>query len=225
MMMIAAAARLVFLGTFVHAAAQPDSARNFQSGAAGVPSATLVQHGPGQQVSAGKFLVANRSLRDPNFAKTVVLLTDHSEKGAMGLIINRETNVRLAEVLPETKGLEHRSETIHIGGPVARRGMMLLIRTNEAPEDAQRVLDGLYLSASRTMLATMILESDSNTFRVYSGYSGWGPGQLEGEIGEGAWHIFPADARTVFDPSMSEVWQRLIDRTQIRFAWVEHRVR
>ena len=209
MMLIGLVAGLVLLGTFFQASTQSPSAREPQGAA------------------AGKFLVASRSLRGPNFAKTVVLLTDHSDKGAMGLIINRPTDVRLAELLPDTKGLEDRSDTIYIyiGGPVARRGMMLLIRTDEAPENARRVLDGLYLSASRTVLETMISEANSDSFRVYSGHSGWGPGQLENEIEQGAWHIFPADTRTVFDPSLSELWQRLIDRTQMRFARADYRDR
>ena len=225
MMLIGLVAGLVLLGTFFQASAQSPSAREPQGAAAGASSATPVQHASDPQVSAGMFLVANRSLRDPNFAETVVLLTDHSDKGAMGLIINRPTDVRLAEVLPKTEGLEERPDTIYIGGPVARRGMMLLIRTDEAPENARRVLDGLYLSASRTVLETMISEADSDSFRVYSGHSGWGPGQLEDEMEQGAWHIFPADTRTVFDPSLSELWQRLIDRTQMRFARADYRNR
>ena len=204
MMMIGLVAGLILLGTFFQASAQSPSARQ--------------AHG----AAAGKFLVASRSLRGPNFAKTVVLLTDHSDEGTMGLIINRPTDIRLVEVLPATEGLEDRPDTVYIGGPVARRGMMLLIRTDEAPENARRVLDGLYLSASRTVLETMILEADSDSFRVYSGHSGWGPGQLENEMKQGAWHIFPADIRTVFDPSLSEVWQRLIDRTQMRFARADY---
>ena len=221
--LIGAAAGLVLLGTFVQAAAQPLPARTLQDAAAGASSATTVQHGPGRQVSAGKFLVANRSLRDPSFAKTVVLLTDYGDNGAMGLIINRATTVRLAEVLPEAEELQDRPDTIYIGGPVARNGMILLIRTEEAPKNTRRVLDGLYLSTSRTVLETMISEGDSESFRVYSGHSGWGPGQLEDEIAQGAWHIVPADTRTVFDPELGEVWQRLIDRTQMRFAWAAHR--
>ena len=207
MTLIGLVAGLVLLGTFFQASAQSPSAREPQGAA------------------AGKFLVASRSLRDPNFAQTVILLTDYSDRGAMGLIINRPTDVRLAKVLPETKGLEERSDTIYIGGPVARRGMMLLIRTDEALENTRRVLDGLYWSASRTVLETMISEGDSDSFRVYSGHSGWGPGQLENEIEQGAWHIFPADTRTVFDPSLSELWQRLIDRTQMRFARADYRDR
>ena len=207
MILIGLVAGLVLLGTFFQASAQSPSARE------------------PQRAAAGKFLVANHSLRDPNFAKTVVLLTGHSDQGAMGLIINRPTDVRLAEVLPETEGLEDRSDTIYIGGPVARRGMILLIRTDEEPENARRVLDGLYWSASRTVLETMISEGDMDSFRVYSGHSGWGPGQLENELQQGAWHIFPADIRTVFDPSLPEVWQRLIDRTQMRFARADYRDR
>ncbi len=218
LMPIKVAAGLVVLSTLFQSSAQPPSASKFQGAAAWNSYATPVQHGPDRKLLAGKFLVASRSLRDPNFAKTVVLLTDYSDQGAMGLIINRATDVRLAEVLPETEGLENSSDTIYIGGPVARRGMMLLIRSDESPKNARRVLDGLYLSSRRSVLETMTSEGAGDSFRVYSGHSGWGPGQLEGETEQGAWHVFPGDIPTVFDPNLSDVWKRLIDQTTMRFA-------
>jgi putative transcriptional regulator len=218
LMPIGTAAGLIALSTLFQAGAEPSSATKFQRVAAWNSYATPVQHGPDRKLSAGRFLVASPSLRDPNFAKTVVLLTDYSNKGAIGLIINRATDVRLADVLPETDGLENRSDTIYVGGPVARRGMMLLIRSDESPKNAQRVLDGLYLSSSRAVLEKMITEGGRDRFRVFSGHSGWGPGQLANEMEQGAWHVFPADTPTVFDPNPSDVWQRLIDQTKMRFA-------
>ena len=218
LMPIGVAAASTVLCTVFQAGTQPSSAEQFHRVAAADSSAKRVQHGPERKLSAGKFLVASPGLRDPGFAKTVVLLTDYSDQGAVGLIINRATDVRLAAVLPETNGLKDRSDTIYVGGPVARRGIMLLIRADQPPENATLVLDGLYVSSNRTMLETMLSEADSNRFRVYSGHSGWGPGQLVDEMEQGAWHVFPADASTVFDPNVSDVWQRLIDHTQMRFA-------
>jgi putative transcriptional regulator len=172
------------------------------------------------ELTKGKFLVASRNLKDPTFFETVVLLIDYDRDGAVGLIINRPTKLKLSKVLPEMEGLQQRSDTVYLGGPVAKTQMSLLIRTDSQPEGAHRVFDNMYMASSRKVLQRLIDDAaEEERFRVYAGYAGWAPGQLDREVSRGGWHILPADAETVFDKEPLEIWPELIRRTSAQ--WVK----
>lgn len=176
------------------------------------------QQDPRMRPAKGRFLVAARGLRDPNFSQTVILLTKYSEEGAMGLIVNRATNIGLAGLLT-LEGVEKRTETIYIGGPVQRSAILLLARSKTPPEKSEQIVGDIYLSANRDLLEEYIAGPHGDeSFRLYSGYSGWAAGQLGFEMERGSWHVFPADADTVFSARPSKVWQQWIDRTEMRFA-------
>lgn len=170
-------------------------------------------------LSKGKFLVANEDLTDPNFSKTVVLLIHYDFHGAMGLVINRPTDVKLSTLFPEIKGLRERPDTVYIGGPVARDQILMLMRSRDQLEGARPVFDDISVSASRTALRQMIDIADpEKRFRIYSGHAGWAPGQLDQELSRGGWHVLPADAEIVFDKAPSEIWPELIRRSSVQ--WV-----
>jgi putative transcriptional regulator len=172
----------------------------------------------GTMLAKGRFLVANRDLRDANFAETVVLLVDYHERGAMGLIINQPTEVRLAKVLPNMAGLQERSDMVYIGGPVDRNRMVLLIRSSSTLEDAQQVMADVYVSPSRKLFERLVDKAGpGERFRVYAGYAGWAPGQLDREVARGDWHVLPADAETVFDKAPADIWPELIRKGAIRW--------
>jgi putative transcriptional regulator len=172
----------------------------------------------GTMLAKGQFLVASRSLSDANFAETVILLVDYHERGAMGLIINRPTEVRLATVLPNMAGLQQRADMVYIGGPVDRSRMVLLIRSSSALEEAQQVRDDIYVSSSRKLFERLVDKADTGErFRVYAGYAGWAPGQLEREVARGDWHVLPADAETVFDKAPADIWPELMQKGPIRW--------
>ncbi len=174
---------------------------------------------PPMELSKGKFLVASKQLRDPQFFETVVLLIDYGSQGAMGLVINRPTTVKLSKVLPEIEGLQKRSDTIYLGGPVAKNQLMLLIRTNSPLEGSRLVFKDIYLSSSQTIIEKMIDNPDTpERFRVYAGYAGWAPGQLDQEVSRGGWHILQADEESVFDKTPLEIWPELIRRSSA--LWV-----
>lgn len=103
----------------------------------------------------GDFLVATRELRDPRFARTVVLLLEHGPGGSLGLIVNRPTTTKLAELLPETEGLADRQDTVYVGGPVLPGAMLILVRSDSAPAESQQVVEGVYYSGSRELLAEL----------------------------------------------------------------------
>lgn len=168
----------------------------------------------------GCFLVAARDLLDPNFAKTIVLLTKFGQEGAMGLIVNRPTDIRLASLL-NLEGIEERAETIFIGGPVERSAILLLVRSKTSLAKSEKITRDTYLSSSGTLLRQYIASSKSDeSFRLYSGYSSWAPGQLEYEVAHGSWHIFQSDPDTVFSARPSKIWQQWIEKTEFRFAKV-----
>jgi putative transcriptional regulator len=173
-------------------------------------------------LAKGKFLVARKQLRDPNFSETVVLLLEYDRNGALGLVINQPTEVKLSTVFPDIKGLQQRTDTVFIGGPVARRQLLLLIRTDNQPEESRHVFDDIYVSTSRVLLQRMIEKANAREkFRVYAGYAGWAPGQLDREVSRGDWHILQADAETVFDKAPSEIWPELIRRSSVQWVRVQ----
>lgn len=161
----------------------------------------------------GNFLVASRRLVDPRFQETVVLLISHGADGASGVIINRPTEVRLVDLLPSVQGLKDRADVVYYGGPVEGHRMLMLIRSGEKPEEAGRVFGDVYFSSSRNTLENMLnAHKTTKQLRVYAGYAGWMPQQLDGEVSRGDWLIVRADARSIFEKKPSDVWPELIRR-------------
>jgi putative AlgH/UPF0301 family transcriptional regulator len=171
-------------------------------------------------LAPGKFLVAGRELGDPNFAEAVVLLVRYDEEqGAMGLIINRRTDVPISRLLHELKGAKGRTDLAYIGGPVEPGDVLALLKTNAKSEESQRIFGDVQLVSTKSLLEKILAgRAESNTFHVYLGYAGWGAGQLEHEVELGAWHVVPPDAAMVFDADPDSVWQRLVRRTELRIA-------
>jgi putative transcriptional regulator len=171
-------------------------------------------------LAKGRLLVASRHLMDPNFSETVVLLIDYARNGAMGLVINRPTEVKLSAVFPEMEGLQQRTDTIYMGGPVGRNQILMLIRSSNQSEESRRIFEDIYVSSSLTVLEQMIDDAGAEKrFRVYAGYAGWAPGQLDHEVSRGDWYVLPADAETVFEKTPSDIWRELILRSAVE--WVK----
>ncbi len=165
----------------------------------------------------GRFLVADRSLSGSNFAETVVLLIRYDAGGAMGLVVNRKTPIRVAQLLPELSGLTRRDERAYVGGPVETYKIFLLIRDDDPPNGAQPVVDDVYFANNLDSVVGRT-EGEPDNFRVYAGYAGWAPGQLDAEMAEGAWRVLPGKAEAVFDANPEGLWERLIRRTEFRIA-------
>jgi putative transcriptional regulator len=171
-----------------------------------------------KDLATGKFLVASRSLTDPNFTQTVVLLVEYGEGGAVGLVINRRTKFPVSQALSvqEAKG---RTEPVYIGGPVEMAGVMALARSSSDISGAKHVVGDVYLLATRTLLNRSLASPiAASAFHVYLGYAGWGAPQLRHELELGGWYILPGDSATVFDADPGSVWNRLIEKTDTRMA-------
>jgi putative transcriptional regulator len=160
--------------------------------------------------AAGMFLVASRELTDPNFSKSVVLILRYDESGAMGVIVNRRTRATLEDAMPEIDGAREVGNPIYLGGPVQIGTLRFLARADQPLEDADYVLGDIQVSASRSLLDRLVAEfADDSRLRVFIGYSGWAPGQLENEIARGGWHVVPATAAQVFSAEPEGLWSKL----------------
>ncbi len=168
------------------------------------------------RLSKGKFLVASRQIKDPRFMETVIFLVQHDLNGAVGLIVNRPTTVRLSELFPEMKEQSGKEHLTNIGGPLGMNQITLLIHSRDKIEGSQQIIDNVYASSSKTTLEHLIKNTSKETrFNAYAGYAGWIGGQLEHEVSRGDWHVVQADAATIFDKSPSAVWQDLIGGIEV----------
>jgi putative transcriptional regulator len=171
----------------------------------------------------GKFLVAPRQALDPNFANTVVLLVRYDETGALGLVINRPTKVPISKLFQDSKVARRLEDPAYAGGPVQEDAILALSRSEKKLDEAAQVIENVYLLSTRHSLDRMLSSKPSpNNLRVYLGYTGWGPGQLDHEMDLDVWLVLPGDADSIFDPDPKSVWPRLVDRTEVRFASLTH---
>src|SRR5437588_1302326 len=176
------------------------------------------QYGTRQEVAVGKLLIAKPQLADPNFAESVVLIVHYdSDKGAVGLILNRRSNVPISKVLPQVKGAKE--DPVFEGGPVETATAQALVRSKEKPEEATRVVGDVYTSGSKNVIEKFVASgAAASEFRLYVGYAGWSPGQLEREIDLGGWSVLRANTDLVFDDKPDSLWMRLQHDTETRIA-------
>ena len=155
---------------------------------------------------AGQFLVATPLVGGPPFDRSVVLLLEHDDEGAIGVIINLPTDVEVSEHIPDLTVAVSSPGSIHIGGPVDNDTALLLGRSVTADFLRPAALGDVGLIDPDAM------PGDLTGLRVYAGYSGWEPGQLEAELDEGAWWVVPADRDDVFAENVSDLWDRSVAR-------------
>lgn len=161
----------------------------------------------------GTFLVATQELQDSGFSETVVLLVQHDQFGTMGLIINQPSDVGLDLMLPDVGNLGGFNEKLYIGGPVATYGIILLVKSAAALDDAEHVFGKVYVSGSHELLLQIINHGDApSRVRLYAGHAGWSPGQLDREITRGSWQIMPANESMIFADEPDKVWRKLAPR-------------
>jgi putative transcriptional regulator len=163
------------------------------------------------ELGRGVFLIANRDLRDPNFSHTVVLLLDHGDGGAMGLIVNRPTELPLGAVLPGLDEQQAPDGVVFSGGPVAPGNFYMLVRAAPELEGAFRIFSDVHFSRSPALLERLAHTDEVDSrFRIYAGYAGWSPGQLEMEVERGDWLVRPGDGDAVFHDDPVQLWKSLV---------------
>jgi putative transcriptional regulator len=151
---------------------------------------------------------------------TVVLLLRYDAHGAMGLVINRPSEVEATSLLPDVEGLEDRQVPVYFGGPVDRGRVLLLLSSESPPAESTRIFGNVHVSSSAKALQEALESSPSGEkLRLYAGYAGWVSGQLDAEVARRGWHVVPAEAEAVFDRAPADVWQRFIDWLSHPWAW------
>lgn len=163
------------------------------------------------QLLTGHFLIAMPGMGDPNFARGITFVCQHSEDGAMGLVVNRLSDYRLGDVLQQMHMPCERAEVagapVLVGGPVQpERGFVLHASSKREWDSSYRVSDTLTVTTSRDILAAMADGDGPDRALVALGYAGWGAGQLEQELRENAWLTVRADERILFDTALDDRW-------------------
>ncbi len=169
-----------------------------------------------QVPSAGKLLVSVKGMGDENFAETVVLITTYNSRGAVGLILNQPSDIPLSQAWPGKKA----AGALSFGGPVETFRVVALhqTKTSMKSKSALEVLPGLYFLNEKQDIEQAIKQSPEHV-RLFAGYSGWAPGQLDFELKLPAWHVLDGTTQLAFDSAPETLWKRLIRKTQTFTAW------
>lgn len=157
----------------------------------------------------GHLLIAGPSLLDPNFWRTVVLVGEHTEEGALGVVLNRSSETTVDEALPELALLAEEMGTVHVGGPVQPSAVVVLADFAEAADAESLVVESVGFLPAEIEPDTL---GELRRARVYVGYAGWGPGQLDVELEEGSWIVEPAQPDDVFTDDPEGLWSDVLRR-------------
>lgn len=152
-------------------------------------------------------LVANPLLLDPNFIHAVVLLVEHDEDGALGIILNRPLPLPLEQICTESQILYNGPEeaTAWRGGPVDPQRGVILVKGG-LPGDDDTVLDFTHFVSHRKDLLEELMADPTSTYRLFLGYAGWGPGQLDLELDQGAWTVKDLNPSWLLHPDPTGLW-------------------
>ncbi len=175
--------------------------------------------------TAGKLLIAEPLLADPNFDRSVVLMIEHTDEGALGVVLNRPTELEVAAVLSDWSGLAAPPPVLYMGGPVQQNGVLALGRRRaDASADATVGLTPVLgdVGTVDLNLEPEELAASVGGVRFFVGYSGWGRGQLDAELAEGAWLVVPAEADDVFAPDPDAMWRSVLRRQGGRVSMLAH---
>jgi putative transcriptional regulator len=158
----------------------------------------------------GQLLVAGPALVDPSFRRTVVLIGEHGEEGAMGLVLNRVSTTLVDDAVPPIASLTAPDEPVYLGGPVQPQAVVVLADFADVEQAEVVVVENIgFLPGEIEDTAAV---GELRGVRVFAGYAGWGPGQLEDELGEGAWIVVPARSSDVFTSTPETLWGDVLRR-------------
>jgi putative transcriptional regulator len=158
----------------------------------------------------GRLLVAMPGLFDPNFRRAVVLVGEHGDEGAMGLVLNRPAEVTVGEAIPPLAVVAGEESLVHVGGPVQPEAVLVLAEFDDASAAATIVVGDVGFASSDDDLEA--LAGATRRARVFAGYSGWGPGQLEAELEEESWLVEPAESVDHFPGPEDDLFATVLRR-------------
>jgi putative transcriptional regulator len=167
----------------------------------------------------GHLLIAGPTLQDPNFWRTVVLIVEHTEEGALGLVLNRPSETTVGEAVPQLAEVVDDGEEVFVGGPVQPSGVIVLARFDD-PDDAA-------LLAFDDVGVLGVGDGDESPpvagvrdRRAFVGHAGWGPGQLDSELERGDWILESASREDAFSATPLELWARVLTRKGGSYALI-----
>jgi putative transcriptional regulator len=172
----------------------------------------------GSDPKAGRLLVATPLLEDPNFRRSVVLIVEHEDvQGTLGVVLNRPSTIDVGQVLEQWTGVASEPSVVFRGGPVAPDTALALAMIPGRDEPVGwRALDGAPALARLGLLdldtPPRLLAPAITSLRVYAGYAGWSPDQLQAEIDEGAWYVLAAEPADVFAAAPEQLWRQVLRR-------------
>ncbi len=166
----------------------------------------------GSTPTRGRLLVAGPPLEDPNFRRTVVFMIEHNDDGALGVVLNRPSPIDIADALPQWVGLAAAPPAVFIGGPVEQGAVLGLGRLvdDAAPEGLTPVHAGIGVLDLEADPARLL--GDVGGVRLFTGYAGWGPGQLEAELAMGGWFVVDAEPSDVTTTAPDDLWRAVLRR-------------
>jgi putative transcriptional regulator len=180
----------------------------------------------GSDPKAGRLLIATPLLGDPNFKRTVVLIVEHEvTEGTLGVVLNRPTPIPVGQVLEQWTDLVTGPSVVFRGGPVSPNSALALALVPGSGEPlGWRALDGAPSLARLGLLdldtPPSVLGPAIGSLRVYAGYAGWSPGQLDAEISEGAWHVVSGEPADIFAPDPDTLWRTVLRRQEGELAFL-----
>ncbi|MDG4860606.1 YqgE/AlgH family protein [Streptomyces sp. T-3] len=168
----------------------------------------------------GRLLVATPALADPNFDRAVVLLLDHDDEGSLGVVLNRPTPVGVGDILEGWAALAGEPGVVFQGGPVSLDSALGVgvIPGDDGPLGWRRVHGAIGLVDLET--PPELIGAALGSLRIFAGYAGWGPGQLEDELVEGAWYVVESEPGDVSSPVPERLWREVLRRQRSELAMV-----
>ena len=175
-----------------------------------------------QAAAPGLFLVSSRTLTDPHFSRTVIYLVAHNDEGSLGLVVNRPSEIRLADAVSGVETEAGDDHAIYYGGPVRHSMITMLIRSEKENPLVRQVDGDVFFSHDRRVLDRLLDEQKpADALRFYMGHTGWVAGQLQQEIERGDWIVVSADPVTIFSTRPASLWTRLIEKLDPGGLYVE----
>jgi putative transcriptional regulator len=177
-----------------------------------VPGSVTPSVGDERQV-LGFFLVASEEIKDPRFKGAVILVTPHHRGEVVGVVVNKPTETAVSKLFPQSELKDEHSRQLYFGGPLSKQSLLFLISSKKQPQASLRIFDNVFLSADSKVLQQVLRHPRPFAgLRVFSGYAGWKPGQLEAEVEKGYWLLREADTEILFNTEPGLIWRKLLDR-------------
>ncbi len=166
----------------------------------------------------GQLLIAGATLPDPNFARAVVLICEHTEDGALGLVLNRPGELTVGEAATDLEPIAGDDAPIDIGGPVQPDALLVLAEFDDPDVAGMHVVGAVGIMGDGRTIDELV--DVTGRVRIFAGYAGWGPGQLDAELDRDDWFVAPATVDDIFDTDADELWRRVLARKGGHYALV-----